>query len=87
MQAKGDVTFNVEIRDKKTKEVTGTKDITLTGDFIALTTYEKKVMEEKYVPHVIEPSYGLGRIMYCVMEHCFRMRAEDQMRTYFDFPA
>lgn len=77
MKEKGEVTFNVEIKDKKTQEVKGNKDITLSGDFIALNPYEKKVMEEKYVPHVIEPSYGLGRIMYCVMEHSFKMRAED----------
>lgn len=38
-------------------------------------------MEEKYVPHVIEPSFGLGRILYCVLEHSFRVR--DEKRTYF----
>jgi len=43
-------------------------------------------MEEKYTPSVIEPSYGLGRIMYCILEHCFQTREEDQKRTYFDFP-
>ena len=42
--------------------------------------------EEKYIPHVIEPSFGIGRILYCVFEHCFKVRAEDENRTYFDFP-
>jgi glycyl-tRNA synthetase len=38
-------------------------------------------MEEKFVPHVIEPSFGLGRILFAVLEHSFRMR--DEKRTYF----
>ena len=47
----------------------------------------KWMQEEKYVPHVIEPSYGIGRILYCIFEHCFKVRAADAQRTYFDFPA
>lgn len=38
------------------------------------------------MPHVIEPSFGIGRIIYCVFEHNFRQRAEDAQRTYFAFP-
>ena len=30
-----------------------------------------------YVPSVIEPSFGIGRIMYCLLEHNFKLRAED----------
>jgi glycyl-tRNA synthetase len=41
-------------------------------------------MEEKYVPHVVEPSFGIGRIVYMILEHCFKAR--DQERTYFLFP-
>lgn len=44
------------------------------------------MLEEKYTPSVIEPSFGIGRIIYCIFEHCFKVRAEDQARTYFDFP-
>lgn len=46
----------------------------------------KTTWEEKFVPHVIEPSFGIGRIIYCVFEHCFNARAEDAQRTYFAFP-
>ena len=38
------------------------------------------VMEEKYTPSVIEPSFGLGRIMTAIFEHSFKMR--DKIRTY-----
>ena len=44
------------------------------------------MIEEKYIPHVIEPSFGIGRIIYAVFEHCFKVRPEDAQRTYFDFP-
>ena len=46
----------------------------------------RTTQEEKYIPHVIEPSFGIGRIIYCVFEHCFKQRAEDAQRTYFAFP-
>jgi glycyl-tRNA synthetase len=43
-------------------------------------------MEEKYIPHVIEPSFGVGRILYCIFEHCFKVREADAQRTFFAFP-
>jgi len=32
-------------------------------------------------PHVIEPSFGIGRIMYSVLEHNFKVRDGDEQRT------
>lgn len=32
---------------------------------------------------MIEPSFGIGRLLYCVLEHAFRMR--DEKRTYLSF--
>lgn len=62
------------------------KEFTLTREMISFETETKTTQEEKFVPHVIEPSFGIGRIIYCVFEHCFRQRAEDAQRTYFAFP-
>jgi len=59
-------------------------DFKLTGEYLTIEQKEKTICEEKYVPHVIEPSFGIGRIIYCIFEHCFKMR--DAQRTYFDFP-
>jgi len=53
---------------------------------IKLERFEQKIIEEKYTPNVIEPSFGIGRIVYCVMEHCFGVREQDKKRTYFNFP-
>jgi glycyl-tRNA synthetase len=53
---------------------------------IKMERFEQNVHEEKFFPSVIEPSFGIGRIVYCVMEHCFKVREKDTRRTYFDFP-
>ena len=45
---------------------------------------KKNVQEEKFVPSVIEPSFGIGRILFSVFEHSFKMR--DEKRTYLSLP-
>jgi len=54
------------------------KDVVLTKEFLSFETFTKVELEEKYVPSVIEPSFGIGRIVYCIFEHCFKVRPEDQ---------
>lgn len=74
---------------KQTGEITiklADKEIKLGKDFIALELAEKTQHEEKYTPSVIEPSFGIGRIVYCIFEHCFKIRAHEATRTYFTFP-
>ena len=62
------------------------KEFVLPAEYLKLEAQEKTINEEKYIPHVIEPSFGLGRIIYCIFEHCFKTREKDAQRTYFDFP-
>ena len=38
-----------------------------------------------FIPSVVEPSFGIGRIMYCMFEHCFYSREADAQRTVFKF--
>ncbi|OYT28863.1 glycine--tRNA ligase [Thermoplasmatales archaeon ex4572_165] len=33
---------------------------------------EEKEAGEKFIPHVIEPSYGIDRILYCILEHNYK---------------
>ncbi len=47
------------------------QQFTLLPQHVAFSEQTKTMMEEKYVPHVIEPSFGIGRIVYCIFEHCF----------------
>ncbi len=38
------------------------------------------------VPSVIEPSFGVGRIIYAVLEHSFMIRKGDEMRNWLAIP-
>ncbi|TRY74080.1 hypothetical protein TCAL_07400 [Tigriopus californicus] len=61
---------------------------TLTKDMIVeVKRFQKKVFVEEIIPSVIEPSFGVGRIMYSLLEHSFRVRPDDEQRTYFSLPA
>lgn len=37
----------------------------------------EKVSTKSFVPHVIEPAYGIGRIIYTLLEHSFYVRNEE----------
>uniref|UniRef100_A0A3P8WJL8 Glycine--tRNA ligase n=1 Tax=Cynoglossus semilaevis TaxID=244447 RepID=A0A3P8WJL8_CYNSE len=70
--------FTIETEGKKFK---------LTKDMVAVKRFQKTVHVEEIVPNVIEPSFGIGRIMYSIFEHSFKIRKGDEQRTYFSFPA
>jgi len=69
----------------------GGKEFTLTDKHISFKTETKTVREEKYTPWVIEPAFGIGRIVYCIFEHAFKERPAElqkegsSQRHYFDF--
>mmetsp|Transcript_11613 Transcript_11613/g.8483 ORF Transcript_11613/g.8483 Transcript_11613/m.8483 type:complete len:220 (+) Transcript_11613:81-740(+) len=46
---------------------------------------KKTVVEQKYTPSVIEPSFGIGRILYSVLEHAFSQRSSDEQRCVMSF--
>ena len=37
-------------------------------------------------PSVIEPSFGIGRILYSILEHNFRIREGDEQRVWLALP-
>lgn len=41
---------------------------------------------EEVTPNVIEPSFGIGRIMYTIFEHTFHVREGDEQRTVSKYP-
>lgn len=45
----------------------------------------RTVQEEKFVPNVIEPSFGIGRLVYCLLEQNFHLRENDDKRTFLNF--
>ena len=46
---------------------------------------EKTEVSESFMPEVVEPSFGLDRIMAAVLEHNFCQREADG-RNFFTFP-
>jgi len=61
----------MEVKDfKKTLSVViDGKTIEIPPDCFEIKQSKEKVFGEKFVPHVIEPSYGIDRILYFVLEH------------------
>ena len=53
------------------------KSYELTRAQLSFKFSQKTVVEEKYMPSVIEPSFGIGRILYAVVEHSYHVRDDD----------
>ncbi|KAI5293517.1 Glycine--tRNA ligase 1, mitochondrial, partial [Ascosphaera acerosa] len=54
-----------------------------------LLKIEKRTHKEttrSYTPNVIEPSFGIGRILYCLLEHVYWFRENDEARAVLSFP-
>ena len=47
------------------------EELTISLDMVSFAEKTVKVSGENVIPHVIEPSYGIDRIFYGVMEHAF----------------
>nr|XP_027193586.1 glycine--tRNA ligase-like [Dermatophagoides pteronyssinus] len=58
--------------------------VELNKDMLSFTTEVVRLTDELFFPKIVEPSFGLGRIMHCLLEHTLKKREDD--RYYFDFP-
>ncbi|CAI5735189.1 unnamed protein product [Hyaloperonospora brassicae] len=61
------------------------KEFRLQRDMVSIKVVEKMVSEEKFVPSVIEPSFGIGRLLTAVFEHNFSTREGDEKRGVMSF--
>ncbi|XP_058986336.1 glycine--tRNA ligase [Musca domestica] len=59
----------------------------LTPDTISVKHSTKTVHVEEIIPSVVEPSFGIGRIMYALLEQNFMCRDGDEQRCYFTLPS
>ena len=57
----------------------------ITADLVDFKAEKKTVVEMKYTPSVIEPSFGIGRIIHSVLEHAFSQREGDENRCVMRF--
>ena len=64
------------------------KEYELTPDLVKTSVVKEKQSGEKFIPSVIEPSFGIGRIMYVIFEHSYTQRdPNDEKRSYLSLPA
>lgn len=57
----------------------------VTKEMVSWEQTTKKVHEVKFTPSVIEPSFGMGRILYSLLEHSFYVRENDEQRCVMKF--
>lgn len=57
----------------------------ITKEMFTYTKAKKVVHEVKFTPSVIEPSFGMGRILYSLLEHSFYQRDTEDKRCVMRF--
>ncbi|KAL9369708.1 hypothetical protein Peur_040907 [Populus x canadensis] len=80
LETKGEVEFYV---------CTLGENVTIKKSMVSISKEKKKEHQRTFTPSVIEPSFGIGRIIYCLYEHSFYMRsskAGDEQQNVFRFP-
>ncbi|OMH80002.1 putative glycine-tRNA ligase [Zancudomyces culisetae] len=59
--------------------------VEITSDLLTIEMQNFKKSVREYTPNVIEPSFGIGRILYSLLEHSYYTRPDDASRTVFAF--
>lgn len=65
LDSEGQVPFRVCTLDK---------DVSITKSMVSISKTVEKLQGRTFTPSVIEPSFGIGRIIYCLYEHSFYTR-------------
>ncbi|KAF8192386.1 glycine-tRNA ligase [Mycena galopus ATCC 62051] len=63
------------------------KEFTLQPGMLTIERKTFKTSVREFTPNVIEPSFGIGRILYCLLEHSFWSREQDVERGVLSLPA
>lgn len=61
-------------------------DIELDSEYIKIEKVKRTEHVREFTPNVIEPSFGIGRIIYSIFEHSFWARPEDTDRSVLSLP-
>ncbi|CAN1333941.1 Glycine--tRNA ligase, mitochondrial 1 [Linum perenne] len=80
LETKGETEFYV---------CTLSKNVVIKKNMLSISKEKKKEHQRVFTPSVIEPSFGIGRIIYCLFEHSFYTRpskAGDEQQNVFRFP-
>ncbi len=76
--------FSTVLKDKSKIELdvagVGNGKVELEQDIITIEKRTRVEHTREYTPNVIEPSFGIGRILYCLIEHTYWTRAGNEAR-------
>lgn len=64
----------------------GSESYAVHRNMIKFNRVQKKVSGRQVTPGVIEPSFGIGRILYSVLEHSYYCRESDEQRAVLALP-
>lgn len=80
LEAKGEAEFRVCNLEK---------NVVIKQTMVSISKKKTKEHQRTFTPSVIEPSFGIGRIIYCLYEHSFYTRSSkdgDEQLNVFRFP-
>lgn len=80
----------LEMKEKLEKGETASlkvheSQVEIQPDWVEIKKESKKISGKNFIPAVIEPSFGIGRLLYCMFEHCYYVREGDDRRVVFKF--
>jgi len=63
------------------------KSYDITSDLVKVEAVTKTEYMREFIPNVIEPSFGIGRILYSLLEHSYWAREQDKARGVLSLPS
>jgi glycyl-tRNA synthetase len=60
-----------ELKGDKIKVVVDGETIEIEPNLVSFESVEEEIRGEEVIPHVIEPSFGIDRILYAVLDHSY----------------
>ncbi len=65
-----------ELREKGFYEITGQPSVRIEPRQVAVTYEDVEEKGRHFIPHVVEPSFGVDRIVYALLEYAFKERGD-----------
>ncbi|KAI1279410.1 glycyl-tRNA synthetase 1 [Xylaria sp. FL0933] len=72
--------------DTTTPLADGASTVELSRDLLTIQKVTRLQNTREYTPNVIEPSFGIGRILYCLLEQTYWHRPRDVARAVLSLP-
>jgi glycyl-tRNA synthetase (class II) len=74
-------------KNQRTHRVYYCQEYEIEKENVTIKVGTKKVSGENVVPHVIEPSFGVGRVLTAVLEHAFWIREDHEQKSVLSIPS